>query len=112
MEFFKRKPKKDLNITLEQMLGVAGRRKARGIEEDQTYIISMSFRRARKKLNLTISEMASLSRENEESIIDLENNGFSLQEAVEISNKLRDVYGIDKKTYNKILLLQSTDNKI
>lgn len=72
----------------------------------------MFFRRARKKLNLTISEMASRSGENEESIIDLENNGFKLQEAVEISNKLRDVYEIDKITYNKILLLQSTDNKI
>lgn len=112
MEFFRRKPKKEFNLTIRQVLDLAGRRDARGIDEDETYIISMSFRRARKKLNLTISEMASRSGENEELIIDLENNGFGLQEAVEISNRLRDVYGIDKKTYNKILLLQSTDNKI
>lgn len=112
MEFFRRKSKKDLNPTIEQLLDLANRRDRRGIEEDQTYIISMSYRRARKKLNLTVAEMASRSGENEESIIDLENNGFSLQEAVEISNRLRDVYGIDKKTYNKILLHQSSDGKI
>lgn len=56
--------------------------------------------------------MASRSGESEEVIIDLEYHGFRLSEAVEVSEKLRGVYGIGKKVYNKILLLQGAEGKI
>ena len=111
MEFFKRKPKKDLNITPQEMTESFLRGKNRGVRDPFVIdFLASIFAVARRKASLTVSELSKLSEISAEDLIDLESRQLNPAEAVNITEKLKNFLEVNEYEY-KCATLDSTKKK-
>lgn len=104
MEFFRRKPKKDLNITPEQMMESYSRGKERGIIPLKIDFLASIFSVARRKKGLTTEELSKVTGVNEADLIDLESRQLNPAEAVMVTEKLKEHLEIDEEHYRNAVL--------